>query len=560
MKNKKPLIGIIGGRGKMGSWFRSFFERQGLKVIISDKKTKTSNIELAKKADVVIVSVPISKTKEAIKEVRNFVRKNALLTDFTSLKVEPLKEMKKAKSGVLGMHPLFGPLALDLRGETIVFSRQKDNRWVFFLKNLFQKNGAKIVKIYPEEHDKQMAFLQALLHFTNISFTRFLYSKKFKPLAHFLTPVFKLQSLIFGRILAQNPELYASIELENPYFRKILNDYLKDISEFGKIVQGKNYQAFKKNFALTASYLSDFIEVAKEKSTGILKMLEKQPIKIGPIKKINIKKARAGFLGPEETFSWTAAKKIFSKSISLRAFTSIKGIFEAISREEVDLGVAPIENTIGGLVSETMQSFINYQVCALGSFKMPVHHFFASRGKDLKKIKIVKSHSQALSQCRKWLELNLPGVIKEPAQSTISPVLEDSSETIGFILPPFSAERLGLRVLAENIEDSKENFTRFFIITSSLEKSLFQKLNLKTKNTLLLISAYDRAGVLRDILNIFADKNINLVALHSIPAYSSPWDYLFFLEVEKSYFSKDLKKCLKELEEHCPFIRVLGVS
>ncbi len=158
---KKPLIGIIGGKGKMGHWFKLFFQEQGLDVIIADQGTTLSNQELAEKADIVIISVPIRLTESVIKEVRNYVRPEALLTDFTSIKSNPVKEMKKARSGVLGMHPLFGPLQTDFKRTNIVFCRVKDNNWVIFLKKLFQKNGAKIIEISPKEHDQQVAFLQA---------------------------------------------------------------------------------------------------------------------------------------------------------------------------------------------------------------------------------------------------------------------------------------------------------------------------------------------------------------------------------------------------------------
>jgi chorismate mutase/prephenate dehydratase len=303
-----------------------------------------------------------------------------------------------------------------------------------------------------------------------------------------------------------------------------------------------------------------------------------------------IKKAKVGFLGPEGTFSWAATKTIFPKNnIIFKPFSVIKEVFEAVSRKEVDFGVVPIENSFEGLISETMHSFINnHPVYAAGSFKIPIHHCFVSRGKKLKDIKLIKSHPQAFSQCKRWLEKNLPLAVQEPTKSTISPIFEDFSESTGFIIPCFSVERFKLNVLARNIEDARENFTRFFLISSVLNKSLFQKLDLPVllaggsvsptgkpgrsavkparpaggpnQTTLLLISVYDRVGILRDILDVFAKRKINLTALHSIPSYLHPWDYLFYIELEKSYFAKDFKELKRELEQYCPFIRVLGIG
>ena len=277
---------------------------------------------------------------------------------------------------------------------------------------------------------------------------------------------------------------------------------------------------------------------------------------MGKIKKIRIKKAKIGFLGPEGTFSWAAIKEAFPETTNLHPFSTINEVFEAVSNEEINLGVIPIENTIGGLVSETIYSLIDHPVFVISSFKIPIHHCLASKAQNLNQIKVIKSHSQALSQCKKWLNLNLPAAIFEATSSTVAPILEDLSENIGFIVSLSTAKKFKLNVLVKNIEDNHENFTRFFIISQSLKKN---KLALKAKNTLLFLAVYDRVGILRDILNVFADRNINLASLHSIPASFSPWDYLFFLELEKSYFDKDFKNILKDLEEYCPFIMVIGV-
>ena len=140
---KKPVIGIIGGKGRMGNWFKNFFEKHGSEVIVSDVDTRISNRELAEKADIVIVSVPVKDTVKVINEIIHHVKKDALLTDLTSIKAEPVKAMEKARSGVLGMHPLFGPLAPNLKNQSIVFCPIKKNKWINFLKNLFKKKWSK---------------------------------------------------------------------------------------------------------------------------------------------------------------------------------------------------------------------------------------------------------------------------------------------------------------------------------------------------------------------------------------------------------------------------------
>jgi len=560
--SQTPLIGIIGGKGKMGSWFKNFFKDNGLKVIISDRKTKISNIELAKKADIVIVSVPISETVNVIKEIRDYVKKESLLTDLTSVKTIPLKEMKKAKSGILGMHPLFGPLAKSLKGQTIVFFPLKRNKWVNFLKSLFERNGATILEISPKTHDIQMAYIQSLIHFINISLGYFFLKEKFKPSSYFLTPVFKLQSLVMGRVLGQNPSLYADIQMENPFFKGILKTYLNFLKELQTIVEKKQKQKFKKYFNMAKNYLSDFIKIAEEKSNAVLTIIEKQPIKIGEPKKIPVKNVKIGFLGPKGTYSFLAVKKVFSLSENkMFPCSTIREVFEKVNNNEIDLGVVPVENSITGLVSETITSIIDYPIFTLGSFKIPIHHCLLSKAKTLKEIKIIKSHPQALSQTKEWLDKNLPWARKEITSSTASFMLEKTlPKNVGFIAPCLPLKKLGLKILAKNIETTKDNHTKFVVVGSKLDENFLKKTNLQKHNTLLLISVYDRIGILRDILNIFAKRKINLSALHSIPSNYRPWDYFFFLEVEQPYTSPHLKKALKELPLYCPYIRIVGAG
>lgn len=562
---KLPLIGIVGGTGKLGQWFKGFFERNGLEVVVSGRKTELTQIELAKKADIVIVCVPIEKTAEVIKDIRKHVRKDALLADFTSIKVTPLKEMAKAKSGVLGMHPLFGPLVPTIENQAVVFCRKRDNKWVDFLKKIFIKNGANVIEISAQEHDKQMAYIQALLHFSNIAYSRMFALEKFKPMAKFLTPAFKLQSLVFGRILFQDPKLYAAIEMENDYFPKLLKKYGKEIASLAKIVEKKNYAEFEKKFMQSRVLFRDLEENAQKKTSDILEIVDRQiervskPKQVGKLDEKIFKEGTIGFLGPEGTFSWKAAKDISGEVGALKAFSSIRDVFKSVSEGESALGIVPIQNTIGGVISETMGSFTDFSVFSLASFKIQIHHCLASRGDSLEKIKIVKTHSQPLMQCKKWLENNLPNATKEATASTVAPVQvsENLSDEVAFILPIESAKKFNLNILAENIEDDKNNFTRFLVISKDFKEGALK--GAQTSNTLLLLSVYDRRGVLRDILSIFADKGINLSAIHSIPSYSKPWDYMFFLEVEKEYFEKNFQAILKELEQFCQYQRVIGV-
>ncbi|MDO8264985.1 MAG: prephenate dehydrogenase/arogenate dehydrogenase family protein [Candidatus Parcubacteria bacterium] len=560
--NKKPLIGIIGGNGKIGNWFKNFFESQGLKVLISDIDTELTNIELAKSADIVMVSVPIKVTQKVIEEIRHFVRKDALLCDNTSLKSASVAAMKKAKSGVLGIHPLFGPQILYLERQKIVFCRVKDNQWVFFLKNLFIKNNAKIIEVSPEEHDYQMAIIQALIHFSNIGVARTIYNQKINFNSSFFTPTFRLQSLIIGRMLAQDPKLYADIEMENPYFKKILLEFEKEIKGLAEDVRKKDTKKFSKKFEEVSSYLADFKRIAEIKSTEVLRIVDHQPIKIKNKEKIPvfdfIRKKKIGFLGPAGTFSHQAALSVFPRNSNLISFLTIHEVFKNINDNKIDFGIVPAENTISGIIPETNNALFDYPLKTTGSFNFQIKHYLLGMAKKKEEIEIIRSKQQVFSQCQKWLRDNLPKVKHEETTSTTAPILENKGRNIGFIASEIAGKIYKLNVLAEDIEDNKENFTKFYLISKELDRNMQKKL--KANKTLLLLSVYDRVGILRDILDIFAKNNLNLTSLQSIPSHSKPWDYLFFLEVVVFYPSAKVKKVLKDLEKYCPVVRVLGVS
>ena len=265
---------------------------------------------------------------------------------------------------------------------------------------------------------------------------------------------------------------------------------------------------------------------------------------------------KLGFLGPKGTFSHQAALRIFPE-YNLIPFETIKDVFDGVIDQKIDLGVVPAENTIGGIVSETINKLIKHPLEVTGSFDIPIHHCLLGMVKDMKELKVIKSHKQALSQCSDWLEGNLPKVKLESAPSTTSPIADGDGET-GFIASEVAAEEYSLNILARNIESTKDNISKFYVIANEINEKIQRKL--KSERTLILFAVQDRIGILRDILDVFAKKEINLSSLHSIPSRLRPWDYFFFTEAQIPLSSSKLKGILKELEKYCQMIRVIGAS
>lgn len=558
----KPLIGIIGGRGRFGGWFRGFFESYGLKVIVADKKTKLTQKELAKQADITVVCVPISETVKVIRAVRDMVRNDALLCDFTSIKEAPLKEMMKTKSkcGVLGIHPLFGPLSSSLKNQAVIFCRGRDNHWSGFLKKFFEESGSKVLFLDPGDHDYRMAVIQALTHFINIVFIKTIQKQKVKSLNIYSSPVFRLQSILAARIFGGKPKLYADIELENPYFKKIIDDYFREAKKIIGFIKRKDKKNFVKNFKEAAFFMKSFIPVAESRVAELVSLVDRQPVEIKQTKgAIALKKKQEiSYLGPEGTFSHQTALRIFGGHQRCIPAATITQVFDAVMNEEADFGVVPFENSTEGLIQETLDNLARYPLKVVGSYHLPIHLFLLGRTEDFRNIKMIKSHAQPIAQSKNWIGRNFPNIPVEIESSSTKAILSTTDPTVAFIAGSEAAKRYHLRILAENIEDKKTNITQFYVLAKKDSPKLQKALH--ATRTLLLLAVYDRAGVLRDILNHFANRRLNLSKLHSKISEGEGWDYYFLLEVEAMTNDKKLKETLKNIKEYCSVVRILGVT
>jgi prephenate dehydrogenase len=253
-------IGIIGGSGQMGQWFKNFFRKKGYQVLISSRHSPLTNKELVKKSDVVLISVPIKVLVGVIKEVGPHMDKGALLMDVTSLKREAVSAMLiYSKAEVIGTHPLFGPKVDSLKGQTIVICPARTKDWLSWVKDVFKEAHLEIIT--PQEHDKVMAIIQALTHFFLLTFGLSLKEVpfSFETLRKYATPNF---SAILERIVnltTQNPEICASIQFDNQfYYKEVFPLYLKSLERLKKIVQDKNELAFNSLFNEVRQFFSNF--------------------------------------------------------------------------------------------------------------------------------------------------------------------------------------------------------------------------------------------------------------------------------------------------------------
>jgi len=263
--------------------------------------------------------------------------------------------------------------------------------------------------------------------------------------------------------------------------------------------------------------------------------------------------SRVAYLGPEATFSHMAALEFFGQSTEFWPVESVLDVFEEVESERVRFGVVPVENSIEGTVSTTLDAFSQYRVKVCGEVYVPITHNLLNQTGRREDIKKVLSHPHALAQCRRWLRKNLPSVaVEEVASTALAARWAAVDPSVAAIASPLAARTYHLQVVAKHIEDYKGNVTRFWIIGRESPPPTGED------KTSLFFSVSDRPGALYEVLRAFAERGINLSKIESRPAKSEPWRYLFFLDCEGHVEDPELRECLEEVEKHCLHLEWLG--
>lgn len=268
----KPVIGIIGGRGKTGSQFARILRKKGFKVLIGSR-SGLSYEDCAKRSDVVIISVPIDVTVDTINQISKLVKKTGLLMDFTSIKTNACKAMLKSKSAVIGLHPMFGPSIKSLKRQTVVICPLRSGKWLTFVKKILKE--ANLIICEPDYHDKISAFVQGLMHFHMLALAKTFADMKLAPedSLKFSTPPFRIELDMLGRMLSQDPKLYADIQIENPSFLKVLNTFEKEIKELKNIVKNKDKKKFIEYFNKASKHFENIKAESMKESDYVIKKL-----------------------------------------------------------------------------------------------------------------------------------------------------------------------------------------------------------------------------------------------------------------------------------------------
>lgn len=269
------------------------------------------------------------------------------------------------------------------------------------------------------------------------------------------------------------------------------------------------------------------------------------------------------YLGPDGSNSHNAMLKfIESCNVHVKEHIACKSIKTALALFENDLSsicVLPIENSIEGIVRETIDNFLKLKDTSIkinGEITLPINHMLLSKTKDKSKIQKIFSHPQALAQCGNFLYKNYPNAELKEVSSTsyaAQKVSLENDETIAAIANETCASLFNLNIIESNINDEKDNKTRFYILS---RKNLSDD-SIDGK-TAVILSTKNHPGALCDVLKIYSKHSINLAYIDSRPSKKKLGEYLFFMELEDQETNDKIKTALEELNYYVDFIRVLG--
>lgn len=262
---------------------------------------------------------------------------------------------------------------------------------------------------------------------------------------------------------------------------------------------------------------------------------------------------KVAFLGPKATFSHLATMQQFGLSAELVPLKSISAVFEEVEKGKALYGVVPVENSTEGVVSHTLDMFVESGLQITAEILLEVHHDLLSRTGRMEDVKKVYSHAQPIAQCRQWLDDNLSSIpTVDVASTAVAAQIASEDYTAAAIASELAASLYDLKVVRSRIEDQVNNFTRFLVIA---RKGCDRSGNDKTS---VLFSIKDQPGILCRMLEPFAKRGINLSKIESRPFKSKAWEYIFFLDMFGHISDPDVAEALEELKGCCQFLKVLG--
>jgi chorismate mutase / prephenate dehydratase len=258
------------------------------------------------------------------------------------------------------------------------------------------------------------------------------------------------------------------------------------------------------------------------------------------------------YLGPEATFTHQAAIQRFGASLTYSSQKTIADVFTEVSKQHADYGVVPVENSTEGVVTHTLDMFVDSDLQIVAQIVLPIRHCLLSQGKR-SQIKKLFTHPQSLGQCRQWVQTHLPQAeIIETSSNARSAELASKEKNSAAIAGVLAAEKYNVPILEYDIQDNLTNATRFLVLGRQCSPPT------GNDRTSIMFSLADRPGALHKALAPFRRYRLNMTKIESRPSKRKAWEYFFFVDCDGHKEDPKVAKALKMLSEHCSYLKVLG--
>jgi chorismate mutase/prephenate dehydratase len=258
------------------------------------------------------------------------------------------------------------------------------------------------------------------------------------------------------------------------------------------------------------------------------------------------------YLGPEATFTHQAAIQKFGSSLRYTPQKTIADVFAEVSKRRADYGVVPVENSTEGVVTHTLDMFVDSDLKIVAQIVLPISHCLVSRF-HREQIKKLFVHPQTLAQCRAWVHKHFPQAeLIETSSNARSAEYAAREPQSGAVTGLLAAEKYALPVLEHDIQDNAANATRFLVLGRQCSPAT------RHDRTSLLFSIADKVGALHSALAAFRRHKINLTKIESRPSKRKRWEYYFFVDCDGHAADRPVARAIEMLQQHCTFVKVLG--
>ena len=231
---------------------------------------------------------------------------------------------------------------------------------------------------------------------------------------------------------------------------------------------------------------------------------------------------------------------------------TIAEVFSEVEKNRASYGVVPVENTTEGVVTHTLDMFVDSELKIVAQIVIPIEHCLVGKG-QLQDVKKLYSHPQAYAQCRNWVRENLPRAeFIESSSTTAAAALAAKAKTTAAISSALAAEQYKLNILEAGVQDHSGNATRFLVLGRACGAPT------GNDRTSLMFTVNDKVGALHDALQPFRTHRLNMTKIESRPSKRKAWEYIFFVDVDGHADDPKLAKAIRQLGEKCSFVKILG--